>query len=128
MQTLAPRASDMQSLAPKATEIQRIGASSANITSLTTLGTADAVSDMNTLASISSDITLANSLEKTYTVTVTNPGSGNVFVLDSSNAPAIEVFRGNTYVFNQNDATNDGHPLVFKNGSSAYEVELILII
>ena len=87
------------------------------------LGTSDAVSDLNTLAAISSDITsLANSLEKTYTVTVANPGSGNVFVLDSSNAPAIEVFRGNTYIFNQNDATNDGHPLVFKNGSSAYEV------
>ena len=87
------------------------------------LGTSDAVSDLNTLAAISSDITsLANSLEKTYTVTVANPGSGNVFVLDSSNAPAIEMFRGNTYIFNQNDATNDGHPLVFKNGSSAYEV------
>ena len=119
MQTLAPRASDMQSLAPKATEIQRIGASSANITSLTTLGTADAVADMNTLASISSDITsLASALEKTYTITV----AGGVFVLDSSNNPTIEVFRGNTYIFNQNDATNDGHPLVFKNGSSAYEV------
>ena len=87
------------------------------------LGTSDAVSDLNTLAAISGDITsLANSLEKTYTVTVANPGSGNVFVLDSSNAPAIEMFRGNTYIFNQNDATNDGHPLVFKNGSSAYEV------
>ena len=87
------------------------------------LGTSDAVSDLNTLAAISSDITsLANSLEKTYTVTVANPGSGNVFVLDSANAPTIEMFRGNTYIFNQNDATNDGHPLVFKNGSSAYEV------
>ena len=87
------------------------------------LGTSDAVSDLNTLAAISSDITsLANSLEKTYTVTVANPGSGNVFVLDSANAPSIEMFRGNTYIFNQNDATNDGHPLVFKNGSSAYEV------
>ena len=32
------------------------------------------------------------------------------------------MFRGNTYIFNQNDGTNDGHPLVFKNGSSAYEV------
>ena len=50
------------------------------------LGTSDAVSDLNTLAAISTDITsLANSLEKTYTVTVANPGSGNVFVLDSSN-------------------------------------------
>ena len=73
---------------------------------------------MNTLAAISSDITsLANSLEKTYTTTV----AGGVFVLDGSNNPAIEMFRGN-YIFNQNDATNDGHPLVFKNGSSAYEV------
>ena len=83
------------------------------------LGTSDAVSDLNTLAAISGDITsLANSLEKTYTTTV----AGGVFVLDGSNNPAIEVFRGNTYIFNQNDATNDGHPLVFKNGSSAYEV------
>ena len=83
------------------------------------LGTSDAVADLNTLAAISSDITsLANSLEKTYTTTV----AGGVFVLDGSNNPAIEVFRGNTYIFNQNDATNDGHPLVFKNGSSAYEV------
>ena len=83
------------------------------------LGTSDAVADLNTLAAISSDITsLANSLEKTYTTTV----AGGGFVLDGSNNPAIEVFRGNTYIFNQNDATNDGHPLVFKNGSSAYEV------
>ena len=83
------------------------------------LGTSDAVSDLNTLAAISGDITsLANSLEKTYTVTV----AGGLFVLDGSNNPAIEMFRGNTYIFNQNDATNDGHPLVFKNGSSAYEV------
>lgn len=74
--------------------------------------------NITTLANISSDITsLANSLEKTYTVTV----AGGVFVLDGSNNPAIEVFRGNAYIFNQNDATNDGHPLVFKNGSSAYQ-------
>ena len=86
------------------------------------LCTSDAVSDLNTLAAISSDITsLANSLEKTYTVTVANVGGSNVFVLDGSNYPAIEMFRGNTYIFNLNDATNDGHPLVFKNGSSAYE-------
>ena len=82
------------------------------------LGTSDAVSDLNTLAAISGDITsLANSLEKTYTVTVTNPGSGNVFVLDGSNNPAIEMFRGNTYIFDQSDSSNTGHPLVFKDGS-----------
>lgn len=82
------------------------------------LGTSDAVADMNTLAAISTDITsLANSLEKTYTVTVTNPGSGNVFVLDGSNNPAIEMFRGNTYIFDQSDSSNAGHPLVFKDGS-----------
>ena len=104
------------------TDMGLLGTSS-NVSAMAVLGTADAVSDMNTLSAISSDITsLANSLEKTYTVTVTNPGSGNVFVLDSSNAPAIEVFRGNSYIFNQNDSSNDGHPLVFKNGSSAYEV------
>tara|TARA_Y100001935_G_scaffold5970_1_gene4589 strand:+ start:4367 stop:6715 length:2349 start_codon:yes stop_codon:yes gene_type:complete len=87
------------------------------------LGTSDAVSDLNTLAAISGDITsLANSLEKTYTVTVVNPGSGNFFYLDGAAYPAIEMFRGNTYIFNQTDSSNDGHPLVFKNGSSAYEV------
>ena len=41
------------------------------ISNVQTLGTSDAVSDMNTLAAISTDITsLANSLEKTYTTTV----------------------------------------------------------
>ena len=83
------------------------------------LGTSDAVSDMNTLAAISGDITsLANSLEKTYTVTVTNPGSGNVFVLDGTNNPAIEMFRGNTYIFDQSRIVQIlDIPLVFKDGS-----------
>ena len=113
-------ASNINSVVSNATNINAVAGVVSNVA---LLGTSDAVSDLNTLAPLASDITsLANSLEKTYTVTVANPGSGNVFVLDSSNAPAIEVFRGSTYIFNQNDATNDGHPLVFKNGSSAYEV------
>ena len=107
--TVAAANSNITAVAGNATNINAVGAISANVTSV---------------ANIASDVTsLANSLEKTYTVTVTNPGSGNVFVLGSDgNAPAIEMFRGNTYVFNQSDATNDGHPLVFKNGSSAYEI------
>jgi len=88
------------------------------------IGTTAGIStDVTTVANISSDVTsLANSLQKSYAVTVANPGSGNVFVLGAEgNAPAIEVFRGNSYIFDQSDSTNDGHPLVFKNGSSAYE-------
>ena len=107
--TVAAANSNITAVAGNATNINAVGAISSNVTSV---------------ANIASDVTsLANSLEKTYAVTVTNPGSGNVFVLGSDgNAPQIEMFRGNTYVFNQSDATNDGHPLVFKNGSSAYEV------
>ena len=88
------------------------------------IGTTAGIStDVSTVANISTDVTsLANSLQKSYAVTVANPGSGNVFVLGAEgNAPAIEVFRGNSYIFDQSDSTNDGHPLVFKNGSSAYE-------
>lgn len=88
------------------------------------IGTTAGIStDVTTVANISTDVTsLANSLQKSYTVTVANPGSGNVFVLGAEgNAPAIQVFRGNSYIFDQSDSTNDGHPLVFKNGSSAYE-------
>ena len=95
---------------------------SANVANMATLGTADAVSDMNTLAAISSDITsLAGSLEKTFTVTVVND-SGNKFALavggvSLGNAPTIEMFRGNKYIFDQSDSSNSGHPLAFKDGS-----------
>ena len=92
------------------------------VSDLNTMATSDVVADLNTLAAISSDITsLAGALEKTYTVTVANVGGVNVFLLDGVNYPAIEMFRGNTYIFNLNDSSVDGHPLVFKNGSSEYD-------
>ena len=100
-----------------ATHLSNVSGQATNIGNLGPIS-----SDITSVANIASDVTsLANSLEKTYTVTVANVGGSNVFVLDGSNYPAIEMFRGNTYIFNQTDATNDGHPLVFKNGSSAYE-------
>ena len=52
-----------------------------------------------------------------YTVTVANPGSGNVFVLNGSNNPAISMFRATKYVFDQSDNTNLNHPLRFKDGA-----------
>ncbi len=92
------------------------------VADLNTMASADVVADLNTLAAISSDITsLSGALEKTYTVTVVNPGSGNVFALDGVNAPTIELFRGNTYVFDQSDNSNTGHPIAFKDsGGSSY--------
>ena len=105
--TVAAANSNITAVAGNAANINAVGAISANVTSV---------------ANIASDVTsLANSLEKTYTVTVVNPGSGNFFYLDGAAYPAIEMFRGNTYIFDQSAASNDGHPLVFKNGSSAYE-------
>ncbi len=117
--TVAGISSDVTTVAGlNATHLSNVSGQASNIGTLGPIS-----SDITTLANISSDVTsLANSLEKTYTVTVANVGGNNVFVLDGSNYPAIEMFRGNTYIFNQTDATNDGHPLVFKNGSSAYEV------
>lgn len=99
------------------THLSNVSGQASNIGSLGPIS-----SDITTIANISSDVTsLANSLEKTYTVTVANVGGSNVFLLDGVNYPAIEMFRGNTYIFNLNDSSVDGHPLVFKNGSSAYE-------
>ncbi len=56
---------------------------------------------------------------QTYTVTVASVGGGNRFILDGSNYPAITLKRGYTYVFDQSDGSNSGHPLAFKNASDA---------
>ena len=47
----------------------------------------------------------------TYTVTVHNPGSGNIFRINGVNNPVITMKRGSTYIFDQSDASNSGHPL-----------------
>ena len=51
----------------------------------------------------------------TYTVTVANSGSGNVYYIDGAANPALTFARGNTYVFNLSDNSNSGHPLAFKD-------------
>ena len=54
----------------------------------------------------------------TYAVTV----AGGVFVLGGVTKPAITLYRGFTYVFDQSDASNSGHTLAFKTaaGGSSY--------
>ena len=112
--TVAGIASNVTTVAGlNATHLSNVSGQASNIGSLGPIS-----ANITSVANIASDVTsLANSLEKNYTVTVTNPGSGNVFVLDGSNNPAIEMFRGNTYIFDQSDSSNSGHPLVFKDGS-----------
>jgi hypothetical protein len=58
----------------------------------------------------------------TYTVTVASGtlyggGSGNVFYINGSSNPGLSFTRGNTYIFDQSNGTNSGHPLHFKDSS-----------
>ena len=55
----------------------------------------------------------ANS-NKTYTVTVADPGSGNKFYVDGSLTPTLTLAEGATYIFDQSDSSNaspSSHPL-----------------
>ena len=58
---------------------------------------------------------------RTYAVTVVNDG-GNKFALGGVTAPAINLLKNHTYIFDQSDNTNANHPLAFKEGAggSAY--------
>jgi hypothetical protein len=51
----------------------------------------------------------------TYTVTVANSGSGNVYYIDGVANPTLTFARGNTYVFDLSDNSNSNHPLAFKD-------------
>ena len=76
------------------------------------------ITNINSVAGIAGDITsLANSLEKTFVVTVANVGGVNIFRLDGANNPTIEIIRGNEYIFDVSDSSVSGHPLRFLDGS-----------
>jgi hypothetical protein len=57
-----------------------------------------------------------------YAVTV----AGGVFVLGGVTKPAITLYKGFTYVFDQSDATNAGHTIAFKTaaGGSSYTTDV----
>ena len=51
----------------------------------------------------------------TYTVTVANDGTANIYYLDGSAKPALTFTRGNTYEFDLSNSSNSNHPLAFKD-------------
>ena len=61
---------------------------------------------------------VADALEDEITKTVTV--SGGVFVIDGVSAPALTLYKGWTYTFDQSDSSNSNHPFVFQSGGSAY--------
>ena len=54
---------------------------------------------------------VSHTLIKAYVVTVASHNSANKFYLDGSLQLALTLKKGTTYIFDQDDATNTGHPL-----------------
>ena len=61
----------------------------------------------------------------TYTVTVANVGGYNIFVINGVNNPVITMKRGSTYIFDQSDATNSGHPLAIKSDTGGAQTTTV---
>lgn len=57
----------------------------------------------------------------TFVVTaVANPdGAGAIYQIDGVNKPTLTFLRGGVYTFDQSDATNNNHPIAFKDGTGA---------
>jgi len=58
------------------------------------------------------------SVIRTFTVTVSNPGSGNRYYIDSVLQETVNLAEGFTYKFDQSDSSNSGHPFKFSTTSN----------
>ena len=82
--------------------------------------TANVDVSMNSIAGSVGSVTVteATSVDTTYTVTVASYYGSNYFYIDSSRAPTLSLTEGNTYRFDQSDASNSSHPLRFSTTSN----------
>ena len=81
---------------------------------------ANAITNVNLVGNNISNINALGQVlagQTTFTITVQNVGGSNYFFVDGVQAPALNLIRGYTYIFNQSNNTNSGHPLAFKDGS-----------
>ena len=88
----------------------------------------DAVNFPTTTTSTTTTETIADPADAetvTYTVTVHNPGYGNIFRINGVNNPVITMKRGSTYIFDQSDATNSGHPLAIKSDTGGAQTTTV---
>ena len=53
----------------------------------------------------------------TFTVSVSNPGSGNKYYINGALQATVALAKGATYRFDQSDSTNATHPLRFSTTS-----------
>jgi len=59
------------------------------------------------------------SVTRTFTVTVSNPGSGNKYYIDGVLTPTLNLGETGTYKFDQADSSNSSHPLRFATAADA---------
>ena len=88
----------------------------------------DAVNFPITTTSTTTTETIADPADAesvTYTVTVHNPGSGNIFRINGVNNPVITMKRGSTYIFDQSDSSNSGHPLAIKSDAGGSQTTIV---
>ena len=116
--TVATANNNITTVAGQISPTNNIGTVASSATEIGTVAARD--SDIGALAAIASDVTsLANAIgaATTYAVTVAQSGGVNVFYIDGAANPTLTLDRGNTYIFDQSDSSNSGHPLAFKDGS-----------